>query len=362
MRVPSAVRRLRPAACLFLITWIGTGADARADPPAEEFPVVKQALADALRGSLSRYPRGQATYAIRTETRSDLSGSFMIETSEGTVVWGGEDARWESRERFFLSEEEEENARPRGDGPPDKIRIYRDGALTVYDPDGGWVVVRPTVPDKIGGTLRARPTDSWFHQVGEDFRPWYHLLESLELDDGPGRPEAEAAVRVRGEAVTVRADTRAGKGRHQMTMEAVLDDPPRVLSWSAESPGGSYVSKYSATWDRNANGLLYPSRIESAMTLQMAERTPGEGGREYQEKFVLTLADFDARPPRTRDRFTLAGLKLPTGTKVTYKNARGRTLRRQYVGGKKPPKRDVFKALAEELRGGAFAGEGEGDE
>ena len=304
------------------------------------------------------YLSGRAAFEVeheQTTGRHGLTGSEFA----GTATWVPAGARWEY-DRTDL------RARP---DDLDEVRRIEQGARTtivagrpqaprtqiVASPKAGWATVSQQRPaDRLREGLMVRPVDSWFGTMENGFfRSWERELRPFAVTDA-----ARCEIDRNGTAFVVSADAvrRAGGKDYPLSfwLAATLDDLPRITRFGYESPNGRSRFEQVQEWSRNPAGTLYPALTE-ATSRWFADDDP------VRSRFRCALSDYTESPPRA-PRLTLASLDLPKGTRITYRDVAGETVREEWVGGSPPPEPDKLDALAEKIRRGTFAGGRKDDE
>ena len=333
------------------LTVAAAGASAADDrPDRTRFEEVRLSLIDALSGGPERYPLGRLEFACEfTKTRAgrDRRGT----RAAGAAVWSGENCRWNYKRTDIKSD---------GPGDPGEAdgaasdRISLLTAKTAVEADLGekWATVDPTPQSgRLNTALNVRPGDSWFH-LFEDAsgERWPDILGRIAFSE---RPDARCEVTREGTKLSMTADVVRRNAELLLELTADLSDPPRITTWKFSSPGGGYLISQRSEWVREGEN---PARLK---LLDVQNTYQGGDGRQTDVRYRIEISEFSAELPGMKPEFSVASLKLPLGTQVLYRNARGEEIREEWVGGNPPPKPDEFEEMADRLRAGRFAGGGD---
>ena len=342
--------------CASSVTAVGA-ADER-EQRLEELKEVVTVLADALRDSEDAFPRGRVTFRSRfveTNRKAGQRNRFVI-LCEGTLLWDGDRARWETR---HVTREEKAGVLGYGDPAPlaeepavpkrkeTLVRIRTAEQQIISELDAYWANVRPVEAAPLPLEYCVRPRDCWTGLPKErGVLPWRRELENLVFIL-EGRIIEPPTVEVGADAIQVVAGVRRFDRNPtcMMRLDARLDGVPRVVACRFGSPTGGYLEEYRADWKTPRDG---PAAV-SFHTLY---------GNEVERQFDLLVDEYDPDPEIPADAFKFSSLRLPPGSQIIYDDASGQMVRREIVPGRVTPP-DQFKKLAEELKAGAFAG---GDE
>ena len=331
-----------------------------APPPAPgggaaEYEAARRVLTDAAAASAARYPRGTMKFRTLEITRSGsdtFAGSHH--RTAGTVEWDGPRARWTYREAE--SKGDGGAGAEIHDGLPLKHYVLLPRSYIAACPDEGWASVNAAPEGEPPPTgLLVRPVDMWWHEfmfMGPTTIT--DRLAGFRFADFPNDLAPTCEATLEGTSYEVKADVTDRGDHFRIRVVADLDDAPRLASYRASYPlwGSEWNTNY--TWGRAAGGAVVPEVIDVRNVYYYEGRSA-----PTESLFRAELSDFRAGGPRSRSRFTLTGLNLPDGVRVTHRNLDGRPIREEWTGANPPPEPDRFAELAEELRAGSLAG-GEG--
>ena len=330
-----------------------------ADPAPDDVERVRTTLVAALQDGAAAFPAGRVAYRSReVHTGRGAEPRRSSTLSEGTLVWDGDDARWETR-----SEDREEEPgtfgypnppplaeeRPVPADRPLHVRIRTGKEQILSAPSERWAVRRPVGGAPLPLIDGVRPVDCWTGRPEEYARlPWAEELANLQfLPEGEGDTPPRD-VSVRGDLVEVTAGARRNgrPPRAGLTLRVRLDRPARVLLCRHGSASGGYLEEYTSEW---AAAPAAPTSV------RYHTRYTTEDGDSYEMQFDVLFESYEPNPDVPADAFRLSSLKLPPGSRIKVQDRRGRLVRTERVAGRETPP-DRFKELAEELRAGAFAG------
>ena len=296
----------RRTTCLLVCATLPIAAASAGEVSRAEFEEVRLGVIDVLSAGASAFPRGRLDFTYRLERSFDGEGGQppAIDRAVGRVVWEGENARWEYRERGAV-EASQLPAGENGDdltGVPESVVVLTADQMIDAHPSELRAVVRFAPPSRRPkDELAVRPVDCWSHQFnGVWGNGWPTELRSYEPS-----PADDAAFSVdwEGDRVTWSADVVRREIPLRVTMTAELGEVARVTDYRVEMANGRKTTAQQSEWVQNDRGELYMKSLRVEIV------------REPPHKFPDALPDEDRRAElfvrRPAGRRVYAGVGRP---------------------------------------------------
>lgn len=321
-----------------------------ADTRIEGDPALLRAVRDAQITAEAQYRRGSMTVEIDDEWGQALHSRSVV-----NAVWEKDAIYWEADFRWEMLADSARAPLDRGKPLKDEekeishgkqIVIETPGMTCTYRPEGPSAMIRFAAPEIDGPPIFAfRPRQVWhtFHCNPD-------ALWSRKFD--PADRQAPEAFVVRNEGADRVIVER--RNPHNELLRAVISlaHGGRVVEY-AYTPRSTARSPSHETgrfeWEQLPSGTWIVREIEQT------RRYPQKGDSAVL-RYRMKVLKYDPNPSIPRDRFNVASLGFPPGTKVTER--RGTAPNNQfksYTLGEGPGPQELLDNLAEELNKQGFA-------